>query len=480
MSDATPRKRSEWTVLVYMVADDPKGGEVLDEAANREIDQVVYATLAAKQRGADLQTAIQVDFRTQPGVFRRIVDGGASVIPEGDSANPDTLYGFFKWATTHCPASKYMLIFWGHSHGPFGLFSDPDPWEWKAQTLNLLELRKALSEAAAQVKRPVDIVIFKDCYMATMEIACELRGLATYLIASQGLVPIDIWPYEAMFGKLVGKPDVEKVARGELRVLGERYKQSDDVPFTLINTAHAEGALHALAGVASALKTLHPKGTQFARVRKSLANAVPTFGDPSLLDVRELCLALARHPSDGVRTTARALDAATANDLVMEVVAKRVWTPNAGDEKRKRSFGGISVFAYPASSAQQDHSNISPVSSATAYRALNISSSGWDALALEKMPAAQMSAAATPLPQGLPEFARALFPIAVLEALQTSGLLEQLQRNATDMAQRTIVDLQGSALAESDELKSGKFKSGKFKSGKFKSGKFKSGKFGGG
>jgi hypothetical protein len=475
MSDATSPKRSEWTVLVYMVADDPKGGELLDEAANREIDHIVHATLAARKGPQDLQTAIQVDFRSQPGVYRRIVDGGASVIPEDTSANPDTLYGFFEWATTYCPAKRYMLIFWGHSHGPFGLFSDPDPWEWIAQTLTLQELRKALTDAAARMKSAIDIVVFKDCFMATIEAACELKGLARYLVASQGLVPIDIWPYDAMFKRLIGQPDVEVAARGELKVLGEHYHTADDVPFSLIDTTEADNALNALTSLAAALKTLYPKGKQFARVRKALSNAVPSFGDPSLLDVRELCLALEKHPNEAVRTTARTLDAAIANDLVSQVAAKRVWARNAGDPKRKKSFSGVSLFAYPATPSLQDTSNIVPMASPAAYRALNISQSGWATLALERAPVDQMGVASMQLPSSLPDLVRTLLPIAVLETLQTSGLLEQLRRNATDMAHRTVVELQGSAYDASGAFKSGKFKSGKFKSGKFKSGKFGSG-----
>ena len=36
----------------------------------------------------------------------------------------ETLYGFFEWAQRMCPADRYALLLWGHSRGPFGLFTD--------------------------------------------------------------------------------------------------------------------------------------------------------------------------------------------------------------------------------------------------------------------------------------------------------------------------------------------------------------------
>jgi hypothetical protein len=42
------KDRKRWTVLIYMVADDPQGGELLDQQAVREMDQITKATLSVK------------------------------------------------------------------------------------------------------------------------------------------------------------------------------------------------------------------------------------------------------------------------------------------------------------------------------------------------------------------------------------------------------------------------------------------------
>ena len=64
------KDRKRWTVLIYMVADDPQGGELLDRLAVREMDQITKATFRSRTR-SDLHVAVQVDFRTLPGVWRR-------------------------------------------------------------------------------------------------------------------------------------------------------------------------------------------------------------------------------------------------------------------------------------------------------------------------------------------------------------------------------------------------------------------------
>ena len=49
--------RKPWTVMIYMIADDPAGGELLDQQANRELDEIIYATLGGdrehERRGSD-------------------------------------------------------------------------------------------------------------------------------------------------------------------------------------------------------------------------------------------------------------------------------------------------------------------------------------------------------------------------------------------------------------------------------------------
>ena len=99
-----------WTVMIYMVADDPAGGELLDQQANRELDQIVHAAMSADPDRENINVAVQIDFRSQPDVWRRLIGNGAWAQPESSAADPATLYGFFDWVARKCPADRYLLI----------------------------------------------------------------------------------------------------------------------------------------------------------------------------------------------------------------------------------------------------------------------------------------------------------------------------------------------------------------------------------
>ena len=245
------RARKRWTVLVYMVADDPQGGELLDGQAVREMDQITTAAMSASNKD-ELYVAVQVDFRTLPGVWRRVIGESTFVRPESNAADPATLYGFFEWAAKECPAHHYLLIFWGHSRAQFGMFGDSDPWEYTAQTLTLDELGDALKAAKRSLGNAVDIVAFKDCFMATLETAYQLSGLAEYLLASPALVPVERWPYDDMFKALVGD-DACSAATKMLEALRKHYDDPNNrprfpaVPYSLLSTRAADAVVKQLA-----------------------------------------------------------------------------------------------------------------------------------------------------------------------------------------------------------------------------------------
>ena len=215
------KDRKRWTVLIYMVADDPQGGELLDQQAVQEMDQITKAALSVNTE--HLYVALQVDFRTLPGVWRRSIGQSTFVRPESNAADPATLYGFFDWAATECPAEHYLLIFWGHSRGQFGMFGDSDPFDYTAQTLTLDELRDALTAAKRSLQKPMDVIAFKDCFMANLETAYELSGLADYLLASPGLVPVEGWPYDEMFKALT---DDARALEGSRRGYSKRSRNT--------------------------------------------------------------------------------------------------------------------------------------------------------------------------------------------------------------------------------------------------------------
>lgn len=67
-----------------------------------------------------------------------------------------------------------------------------------------------LSEGLERAGMDLEFVLFDDCYMASVEVAYELRHTARYLIASTCEIMAYGMPYSDMLQYLFGKPDYEK------------------------------------------------------------------------------------------------------------------------------------------------------------------------------------------------------------------------------------------------------------------------------
>ena len=421
------RARKRWTVLIYMVADDPQGGELLDQKAVKEMDQITKAALSLKNP-EDLYVAVQVDFRTLPGVWRRSIGESTFVRPESNAADPATLYGFFDWATAECPADHYLLIFWGHSRGQFGMFGDSDPFDYTAQTLTLEELGDALTAAKRSLQKAVDVIAFKDCFMANLEVAYELNGLADYLLASPGLVPVEGWPYEDIFNALTGDVAIE-AAKRILKALEGYYEDKGkkgtkgphkEVPYSLLSTEGAVPvvkALDALLGkdrgsVDSADKNLRP----------SLEKAAQAPGDRALADLGQLvsnaatgtAIKTAKNTKNAKNAANKkspgALDAFVAAlgnaepksspnhgaTVKQAARAKKAYTNSNGlvIDHTGEDFGGVSVFVFPESTKDQRDSMLTRLADEKAYRRLAISKdTKWADIALGRMPIKQVQPA---------------------------------------------------------------------------------------
>jgi hypothetical protein len=409
------KDRKRWTVLIYMVADDPQGGELLDQQAVREMDQITKATLSVKNP-EDLHVAVQVDFRTLPGVWRRVIGHSTFVRPEGDAADPETLYGFFDWAVNECPAEHYLLIFWGHSRGQFGLFGDPDPFEYTAQTLTLDELDDALRAAKRSLGQAVDVIAFKDCFMATLETAYQLNGLADYLLASPGLVPVEGWPYDEMFESLTDRDeDALEKAKRLLDALRQHYNEDEnkrpfeEVPYSLLSTGGASTAVARLADLIGKDRRSAVQ-TNEEQLRATLNEAATKAGDPALVDLGALVQGAAKHTSAAVKLLvgrSAQKNQLEAAEKSIKAFAEALGNAAAAHGKREaaprgraaappdrlviehtgQNVGGVGAFVFPSSPKAQRDSRLTQLADEKVYRSLAISTdTNWAEIALRAMP----------------------------------------------------------------------------------------------
>jgi hypothetical protein len=180
------------------------------------------------------------------------------------------------------------VIFWGHSSGPVGLFGDSATPVSQPTRLTLPKLKnvmrrlagalgdKGRQESFARVKaesrkaagreekvegthQPIDILLFKNCWIATLETALELRHVARYMIASQNRVPQEGFPYAHMFRILSaqhqGEDEVSVKADKLLSSLEFFYDQARnrvgkaEVPFSRIDLNRVEPIAVALSNL---------------------------------------------------------------------------------------------------------------------------------------------------------------------------------------------------------------------------------------
>lgn len=358
-----------WAVLVYTVADDKSGGSVLDAAAKIELKALCDAADFDQ-----VNVAAQVDFKHTRGIYRGVLTEKPrdfeEVNPDDhplwrsiagtlkqsrlrvllektdlNAARADVLQDFLRFGQRDCPADRYIVNFYGHAYGPMGLFFDADAGKRDANTLRLNDLASAIETVAGKAA----VIVFRDCFMNTLETAYQLRGAGEFMIASQSVVPIaGVWPWIGFMTALTpgaASADVGRALAVQLAHFLEEPAHRGpfaDVPYSLIDLGAAETMVEPLKALADALDAARHDPTRSAACAGALEGARVGYpddpshpGDPSLLDVPTLCDNLQALGSDPVAAPARALGDAVRDRLVR-------W-----HHAQQGSYRGISLYYQP-------------------------------------------------------------------------------------------------------------------------------------
>lgn len=235
---AQAQQRAEWTVLVYLDADND-----LESAGVHNFNQmeVVGSTRDVhvivqmdRMRGTQPDNDSWTDTRrylitqdTNPsrmqsirldasGVLTRVPPLGdpSGHLGELDMANPQNLRNFVQWGISEFPADHYALVIWDHGTGWQVRARNVQP-EYKyiaaddtsSTQMNITQISGALLGLG------IDVVAFDACYMQQLELAYELRGAAHYLVASAAVEPSPGYNYARILSQLASGTDAEQFAR---------------------------------------------------------------------------------------------------------------------------------------------------------------------------------------------------------------------------------------------------------------------------
>jgi hypothetical protein len=208
-----PDPNREWTLLVYLDADNNLENSGLDDLKEMErglpergVEVIVLIDRAKgyDQRFDDWTGArlYRVRRSTRPDAIgsELLADLG-----ELDMGKRNTLWAFVEGGLRRFPARRHGVVMWNHGGGWAALASDDDaPGANDGQSaLRLDDVGSALAGALSATGVPrLDLIGFDMCLMSQAESAIEMAPFARVMVGSQAIEPGDGWPYDRVLPEL--------------------------------------------------------------------------------------------------------------------------------------------------------------------------------------------------------------------------------------------------------------------------------------
>lgn len=183
---------SDWTILIYMAADN---GLNLDALA--DIEDMMQAEFSE-----NIKIIVQVDFaasNSTPAAYRYQIFPGLkeqiSFLGEIDSGDENELTAFADWGFNKFPSDNQALIIWSHGNGWFEYFCPDVEADNNEISVSGGELRRGIKN----INDHLEILILDACNMQTLEVAAEVYEYTDFIIASEGGVNSEGFPYAEVF-----------------------------------------------------------------------------------------------------------------------------------------------------------------------------------------------------------------------------------------------------------------------------------------
>ena len=207
---AADRPAKEWTVMVYMSADnnlEPDGVHDLNEMETvGSTDDVNIVVQFDRNPGFDTSngdwTGTKRFYITKDNDMTTIASRELADLGEQNMGDPRKFINYTTWTVDHYPANHYLVVFWDHGGGWYGVCWDDTDSDY----LNLDNVSVGLSALSAHLGRPVDVVGFDACLMAGIEVLYQIRGLCDIACTSGTTEPNEGWPYDWILPSLAMKP----------------------------------------------------------------------------------------------------------------------------------------------------------------------------------------------------------------------------------------------------------------------------------
>jgi type II secretory pathway pseudopilin PulG len=230
---------AEWTVLVYLDADNNLEREAVDD----------FVEMASAGSSPEVNIVVQFDripgydsrYGNWTGTKRFLVQQGMTPDPanalsdlgEANMGAPQTLSDFISWGMASYPARHTAVIIWNHGDGwrRASLLKEPRKaiaWDDTngRESLDMAELGDALAEVTDDGARPIDLLAFDACLMAMVEIDVQISPYVRVRTASEETEPGTGYPFDTIFADLRAHPlwDATELGQGIVARYYEAYK----------------------------------------------------------------------------------------------------------------------------------------------------------------------------------------------------------------------------------------------------------------
>lgn len=212
---AVDRAQKEWTILVFLNADNNLESYGYDDV--REMEKIGSTS--------DVNVVVQFDRISPSGTPRFLVEKNerpyndrrrsfnSTIIedlPEQDMGDKKVLEDFLEWGTKNFPAKHYALVMWNHGSGwkkedEVALVKGISFDDTSGNHITTLQFADVMTSFKARTGRSMDIVAFDACLMAMAEVVDGLVGSVDYVLAAEEVVPGMGQPYDGFLNAFTGR-----------------------------------------------------------------------------------------------------------------------------------------------------------------------------------------------------------------------------------------------------------------------------------
>lgn len=255
----------EWTVLVYMDADNnlelaglldmnemESAGQSADVNVVVQIDRAFGEAVSEEDWTETRRYLIQADSDPE-----RINSPLIATLGEQNMGSAQTFADFISWGIQTYPANRYALVVWDHGAGWNGIaFDEFVPDSDATDRLDMHDLATGLDLALTETALDkLDIVAFDACLMGQLEVFQTLQPFADYAVGSQELTPGRGWNYQTLLAQLhaTSATTADSFARHMVTDFAQTYNTDDFVTMTAVSLADLPALTYATELLANAL-----------------------------------------------------------------------------------------------------------------------------------------------------------------------------------------------------------------------------------